>query len=261
MTDLIVNGKSIREFGNIYLSNIERPAMAKRRITKITLMGKDGSYEFEDGLEDTSIKFDLVFVGMDEETKRFNLREIVAYMQGKLELVFTDEPEIMYKAKLVSISGLQEMNIREICSLEFICEPYKFANFEENNITLNSDIKLMEKITLDTSTDSQFSISSDQNIIIDNIGSSIISPLIEISGSAASINVGGFTINNISTKVFIDTDRMICYTLSGSNKINKIKDTNGNFEVLKLNIGTNNISITGTGMNLTIRYRFRNKYL
>lgn len=265
MTDLIVNGKSIREFGNIYLANIERPAMPKRRVTEVTLMGRDGSYKFWDGYEDRSIKMDLVMVGINEELKRFILRELVEYMQGDLILQFTDEMDITYKATLVDMTDLKEMNVREVCSLEFVAES-KQASFEENNIILDSHVKLAEKIKLDTNLDTQFSITSNRQIEIENLGSKEIRPMIEISGSATSINLGGFTISNISSTVYIDTiyidvDKMICYTISGNQKVNKIKDTNGKFEVLRLNTGTNNISISGTNMNLNVKYKFRNQYL
>lgn len=260
MTDLIVNGKSIREFGDIYLANIERPAMPKKRVTEVTLMGRDGSYKFWDGYEDRSIKVDLVMLGINEELKRFILRELVEYMQGDLTLQFTDEMDIVYKATLVDVTDLKEMNVREICSLEFVAES-KQASFEENNINLDSHVKLAEKIKLDTNLDTQFSITINRQIEIENLGSKTISPLIEISGSATNISLGGFTINNISSTVYIDVDKMICYTMSGNQKVNKIKDTNGKFDVLRLSVGTNNISISGTTMNLNVKYKFRNQYI
>ncbi|MDO3374585.1 phage tail family protein [Bacillus paranthracis] len=135
-------------------------------------------------------------------------------------------------------------------------------------------VKSTDKITWGThipfTTRIQFSYKSGQSIYdihapqdldINNIGSLVVRPIVEIRGTAVgltlTINGESFSFGNLNNEtLFIDA---ATYTVMKNGK-NHLFNTVGNLEKLELFPGENTARIGGSNLNIKITFDFRGKY-
>ncbi|OFD61431.1 phage tail domain-containing protein [Bacillus mycoides] len=131
-----------------------------------------------------------------------------------------------------------------------------------DKITWGTRIPFTTKIPFSyRSGQSVYDVNVSQNLIVNNIGSLVVRPIVEIIGTATAltltINGESFSFGDLNNeKLLIDT---VTYTVVKNGK-NHLFSTVGNLEKLELFPGKNTARIGGTNMNVKIAFNFRGKY-
>jgi hypothetical protein len=142
-------------------------------------------------------------------------------------------------------------------------DPHAYSTSEStDDVVWGSDaVTFMSDILLGVG-DSNYVITSPQSIKIENFGSLIVRPIVEISGSAENL---AFTLNGerfllgsfTNSSLLIDAER---YSVVKDRK-NYLFQMQGNLEKLELKPGANTVGISGTNLNINISFKFRAKYI
>ncbi|MFA2831272.1 phage tail domain-containing protein [Bacillus paranthracis] len=139
--------------------------------------------------------------------------------------------------------------------------PRAYSVMKSNDkITWGSKIPFVTPITFGHKP-SQYNVTSPQKLGINNIGTLIVRPVIEIFGRAKSltvrINGALFTFGDLTNGiVMIDAEN---YTVlkNGQNYLYEMK---GNLEMIELNPGENEVEIGGADLAVQLTFDFRGKY-
>ncbi len=84
---------------NILIPDIRRPARTAVQKRKLTIPGRDGSWDFGPGEKrDFNIEVDFTITSPSSTQTRQKLRDLDAFLDGKKELFFTDDEEQGYQA-------------------------------------------------------------------------------------------------------------------------------------------------------------------
>ncbi|KXY80138.1 phage tail domain-containing protein [Bacillus cereus group sp. MYBK12-2] len=140
-------------------------------------------------------------------------------------------------------------------------DPRAYSVVNSNDkITWGSKIPFATPITFGHKP-SQYNVTSPQTLVINNIGTLVVRPVIEIFGRAKSltirINGALFTFGDLTNGiVVIDAER---YTVMKNGK-NYLYEMKGNIEVLKMNPGENKVEVGGTDVAVQLTFDFRGKY-
>lgn len=108
---------------------------------------------------------------------------------------------------------------------------------------------------------SQYNVVSSQTLNVDNNGSLVVRPIIEISGTVTelilNINSEVFNFGNLKNEtLLIDAQH---YTVK-KNSQNYLFKMTGNLEKIELFPGNNTVQIGGSSINLKVTFNFRGKY-
>jgi hypothetical protein len=108
---------------------------------------------------------------------------------------------------------------------------------------------------------SVYDITASQNLIVNNIGTIVVRPVVEIIGVAKAltltINGESFSFGDLNNeKLIIDA---VTYTVMKNGK-NHLFNTVGNLEKLELFPGNNIVKIGGGNLNIKLVFNFRGKY-
>ena len=199
---------------------------AKKDIEKIEIEGRDG------------------FLTMDKKSYRGTIKEvectifslddldfIASWLDGSGDVIFSNEPERVYKATIINQIPLNKIAwVFHTLLIQFECQPHKYS--------LSNDI-----ITLTT---------TPQTIL--NSGGAISKPIIKVFGTGdVDLSINGNIVNliNIVDYVTINSDLMDCY----KDTLLKNNEMSGEFPILETE--NNNISWTGTVTKVEITPNFR----
>jgi len=134
-----------RTYG-IVAKTITRPMLPSLRKRELIIPGRHGVLDFADNTyENRIIEVELVYIGTSFTELRTRARTIAAWLSGyngNKNLIFDDEPEKWYVAKLYSAVGLQNLFTVGQCTIQFECEPFAYADLEEYDVTYNYDTGL-----------------------------------------------------------------------------------------------------------------------
>ena len=100
----IFDNKHSGDMGVVFKST-DRTLLPAKRVTQYTIPGKSGTYDIEDGYENREIVCTVAFVG-----------------EGLL--VFDDEPEKAYSAKVVGGISIEQIAVTGTCEVRFLCKPF-----------------------------------------------------------------------------------------------------------------------------------------
>ena len=100
----IFDNKHSGDMGVVFKST-DRTLLPAKRVTQYTIPGKSGTYDIEDGYENREIVCTVAFVG-----------------EGLL--VFHDEPEKAYSAKVVGGISIEQIAVTGTCEVRFLCKPF-----------------------------------------------------------------------------------------------------------------------------------------
>lgn len=108
---------------------------------------------------------------------------------------------------------------------------------------------------------SQYDVTSPQTLVINNIGTLVVRPIIKITGTAQgltlTINGKGFSFGDLNNETLLIN--AATYTVKKNNQNYLFKMT-GNLERMELVPKNNNIQIDGSNLNLKVAFDFRGKY-
>lgn len=224
------------------VKTVSNPILPEKRISSEYIMGRDGSYKFEDGYKDKILVFDCTLIDKDLNNRRETIREIAKWLSNQGELVLDYENDKKYiVTQTVNNIELALLNKRDTFTVTFICKPQQYSKYFNNTYTWNNVID-----------GSSYSIY--------NHGTYKALPTIELVGTANSItlecNGNQFTYSNLNGSVTIDCENMVVYE---GDKVNRIQNFNGDF--LEFTEEQNVINATGDIIDVTINFKFDYAYI
>lgn len=163
MSNFVYKNRLSSEF-DLRVKSKQRPLLPDIRQNYVEVIGRDGSYDFSDNkLEDRIIEVSCAFIVNTVGELRYKIRELAAWLYGPEPtmtnsiisqdwqniggygwLVFDDEPDIQYRAKVANkIDFEQTVTLGEF-SIFFRCEPYGYSvetsQFSNDGINTNLNI-------------------------------------------------------------------------------------------------------------------------
>lgn len=218
-----------REFQGLVVKTVNNPLLAPKRIKRISVPGRDGSYVFEDGFENKQLEFKCIMAKGSIQERRLRLREIAAWLSGPGDLVLDHEPDKTYKiVRAISDVGLTLDKITDDFNIVFEAEPFQYGQLHT------------------------VSVDSPTSFVVTNNGNAPADTLITLSGSG-NVTVTGavlsFLLTGMTEALQLDSKRMLVYNGSFVNKLSK---HTGDF--MRLLPGANTITISGTVSNVTIEF-------
>ena len=209
------------------LPPITKPKM-KTNIIKID--GRDGDIIEDLGYESytKNIKIGL--------TRNYDINQIIKYFTGSGDLVLSNEPDKIYKSKIIEKIDYDKLLRFKTATIKFYTQPFKYKK-DETKVILN--------------------ITSETSVTVNNIGLEKSKPIIKLTGTGTvAISLNGATVFNYTfpdneTEVIIDSTEQEAY----SEGIYKNRFMSGEFPILEP--GENEISWTGSLTKIEIEPKSR----
>lgn len=211
-----VDSSTIKGLMICELPPITKPAM---RVKEEVVDGVDGSTFEELGYEAYDKQLQIAL------TREFDINEVIKYFTGEGNVVFSNEPDKFYKARIIEQIDYERLLRFRTANVKFRVQPFKYEYEESENISI---------------------VSSSSSYKITNKGNYFAKPIMTIRGS------GKITIklnNNVlftyafpddDTEVVIDAQKQDAYLGS----ILKNRYMTGDFP--RFEIGENTITWEGT---------------
>lgn len=251
----------IEEFGHVHPST---PDFTEQTLS---IPGRPGLLSL--GTQIGAKQFSLpvkVFVRDRYERQRIK-NKLVAFLfdeyrqPREFKLSFDYEQDKYYIAKIASQFTPEMLFQMDQFDLPIIAnDPTKHFLLEADEIKVGSHIPFLSRVR---PARHSFVITTNQSIKVIHDGTIAILPRITISGSATSVtltntrNNKSFTITNIvSSKPIVIYGENYLVTEGGNDSFSKLV---GDF--LELLPGDNNITISGSGLNLTISFKYRAQFM
>lgn len=222
-------GTHTNSFQGLVTKTINNPLIASKRVKRITIPGRDGSYVFEDGYENKKLEFKCIVTKGSIQERRLRMRQIASWLSGTGDLVLDYEKDKTYKVvRTVSDISVALDKIIDEFNLEFEVEPFQYG------------------------TKKTISVENPGTFVVHHTGNVAAQTLVSLTGTGDVLVTCGnqsFTLNGMTEKLNLDSKRMIVYTESKENCLFK---HSGDF--IKLMPGDNSITVTGAVTDITIQF-------
>lgn len=148
MIGFTFNNVHSADMGVVFKST-DRTLLPAKRITQYTIPGKSGTYDIADGYENREIACTVAFVGTGYayEGVRTRARAVAQWLSGEGLLIFDDEPEKAYSAKVIDGISIEQIAITGHCEVTFLCAP--FAESIGYNQKAVQSVSLPDTVTID----------------------------------------------------------------------------------------------------------------
>lgn len=219
MNNIIWKNKNSEEITGLIISELPPITKPKMRVQETEIDGVDGSIIEELGYEsyDKTLSIGL--------SRNFDIDEIIDYFNGEGQIVFSNEPDKYYNAKIIDQIDYERLLRFRTANVNFRVQPFKYS-YEDGVKTFN--------------------ITDETSINLYNNGTYKSKPIIKINGSGTiefkqeGVSIFSYTFPTDDAYVVIDSEKQDAYV---ENTL-KNRNMNGEFPILK--VGKNVISWTGT---------------
>ncbi len=129
MMEFSYKGKSSLKDFDIIAKTVSRPTLPVLRKSELIIPGRHGTYNFGNNTYgNRTVSILLQFVGKDIYDLRIQSRQIAAWLSSTkyLPLVFDDEPDKYYMAKIYDAVGLKEFTRAGEATVTFDCLPFAY---------------------------------------------------------------------------------------------------------------------------------------
>jgi predicted phage tail component-like protein len=228
----------------------------------LTIHGRPGAYDFgtQAGVRQISVPVTLIDTNL-----RDKVNDIAAWLRpigdNPQPLIFDDEPDKYYDARLVGGSALTELVTLGQTTLTFECaDPAKYSLFTNAGITWGNEvITFQADYLLGATGGGSRTFAATGTYEVAYSGNDPTRPTITVEGSASSfsMSVGG---QSFSLPAFTDAT----WTIDGADYSVKKNGTyslvsiTGDF--LTIEHGINAMEIDGEGLDVSVSIVFRDKY-
>ena len=254
---------------NIIAKSVNRPLLPVLRKRELTIPGKHGVYQFGDEtFEKRTIEIEMKYIGTSFEELRTRARSIAVWLNGfngSQQLIFDDEPDKYYSAKIYSEIGLSNLFKTGEARIILECDPFAYAL--ENTgyfhtwtagFTWTSSHTWGQEYT--------FTITANTTATITNVGTFTARPSFIITGSFGDLTMtfGTATLSYNETVTSSQTLTIDCenYTalLGTTNKLSVISGS-ASTDFFEFTTGSNTVIFSGTSANFTVTIDFAPRYL
>ncbi|MBW8382900.1 MAG: phage tail family protein [Youngiibacter sp.] len=199
---------------------------AEERGTYQEVAGRDG-YLFIDSRSYAPVDKEIVIT----TTSTSNIDSIKNWLTGEGDLTLSSEPDVFYKARVFGQINFERLvNLRQ-ASTKFRCQPFGYLYSGLTPVTMN------------------------QAGTLTNIGTAMSEPVIKVNGSGniiLTVNSKNIILSGVDGYVTLNSEIQECY----KDLVSKNSSMQGEFPIFE--VGTNNISWTGTVTSLEITPNWRN---
>lgn len=256
------------EYG-LYVRSDNRTITPSLRRKSILIPEKHGTIDFDNNTYDVrNITMHLSLVRKSMEDLRQQARDIAEWLTKDGLLIFDDEPDKAYRAKVYHNIDIEEIGAYGKSKVTFTCQPFAYMVVDTgDDLTWNeANFPWTTDIPWNMNENYKFTATSNRTFTFDNPGTKEInfkSPL----GSRSLIKINGFW-----TTLEIELNgNLLQYTAEGSgnlvidnvemevnlNGINKLSDLDGDIdEFLTIIPGNNLVKIRGTDLNVEVTLDF-----
>lgn len=275
MMGLTYNGyHSYNDFG-LYMRSEDRSLLPNRRKRQLVIPGKHGIYDFRNNTYDAriiSVKFAYVEAGLNQ--LRLKARAVAAWLSGEGQLIFDDEPDKCYHAKVYTSVKISDIAYTAEFSVQFECQPMsRYIVSTGEDVILDSYLPLDSEILLNPGDAFTFNVtSSPTEIILENWGTADINYKSQIGALSKIVITGSFTTFSITlngktlnyneavSSSTVEIDNINCKVKLGD--VNKLSAVSGDLaSFLEIVPGINTATITGTGLICTVLFDFIPLYI
>lgn len=264
---LILDGRKDSEFGLKALIEHENPLNAEVTHKTLKVPGRDGLYYF--GSERNEKPFVITFDIIDDSPtlRQYKLNDFVAFLHDKygeprpIKAIFDYEPDKYYMIMINGRVTPTMMNGLSQFVIPFVAyDPNKYSVAYSDEITWGSEeITFLSHYLLGhPGSDRVKTITAPTtlNVYTDGMANK---PVIEITGSATdlTLSANGYTINLatfVNTSWAINCENYTVIKDGISTFLTNLRD----FVLLP---GNNQVTVSGSGLNCTIRIKVRDKYI
>lgn len=228
---IILNNVSSRSIQGLLISELPPISKPKQRTRVETIDGRDGDIITPLGYSSYNKE---VKIGL---TYDFDIDDIIEYFTSEGKVIFSNEPDKYYNYAIYDQIDFERLIRFKTADIKFHVQPFKYSDIE-NEITVNLD---------PLKTSGSFTIRNNGNIYS--------RPNLTIRGSGdIFIYINDLQILKISLStdqtIVIDAETMNATSVSGVTLLNRL--VSGNYDNIKLNVGSNKISYRGTLSSIII---------
>ncbi|OJD66204.1 phage tail protein [Bacillus sp. N35-10-4] len=268
---LTIDGKPLKQLDLALLPGFQHPAAPPVRDYTVSIPGRPGAYYFGSDIDPLEFNLPLIIKPQEDRYKLATaIRKMVTafidpYGKPKeVKLIYDYEPDKYYLARYsgsMPIERYLRMGKFELPMIAY--DPHAYSVMKSTDkITWGTRIPYATQIAFSYKAgQSIYNVNSPQSLLINNIGSLVVRPVIEIIGKAIgltlTINGESFSFGDLNSEtLLIDAES---YTVIKQGK-NYLFNTTGNLEKLELFPGKNTAKIGGENLNIKITFNFRGKY-
>ena len=228
---IILNNVSSRSIQGLLISELPPISKPKQRTRVETIDGRDGDIITPLGYSSYNKE---VKIGL---TYDFDIDDIIEYFTSEGKVIFSNEPDKYYNYAIYDQIDFERLIRFKTADIKFHVQPFKYSDIE-NEITVNLD---------PLKTSGSFTIRNNGNIYS--------RPNLTIRGSGdIFIYINDLQILKISLStdqtIVIDAETMNATSVSGVTLLNRL--VSGNYDNIKLKVGSNKISYRGTLSSIII---------
>ena len=123
----------------VVFRSVDRTLLPAKRVTQYTIPGKSGTYDIADGYQNREISCEVSFIGEGYKYPgvRSRARAVAGWLSGEGLLVFDDEPEKAYSAKVIAGISIEQIAVTGKCPVTFLCGPFA-ESLDYNQQAVNS---------------------------------------------------------------------------------------------------------------------------
>lgn len=276
MMGFTYNGKHSYNDFKVIAKSVDRPILPALNKKELAIPGRHGTYDFgENNYSNRLISVLLQYRGESMSAMRLMSRSIAAWLSSLTyeRLIFDDEPDKYYLAKLYDTVGLESFVRVGVATVQFECQPFALYQVSSGeNLTWDGNLTWGMSLAWGNAESHTIDVVENTSIDIDYVGTQKVG-LGSPDGSKFDIIItGSFTTLSITLngKTINYTDAVSGQTVTINNvdatvklgSTNALANCTGDLtEFLKLVPGTNTASITGTGLYCSVLFDFRAQYL
>lgn len=266
MTEVWLGDKSFKDLNMVLLKGSQHPILPESVDRSLYIAGRNGLYDLGADLGAKAFELSCAFVNLQSAVSlQQSIRMLAKHItddRGKprtFELKFDTEPDKFYYARYSGNLPIERLVEYGEFTLPLVAyDPVAYQTELSTEITWDSMISMdNDSITYDDTF--SFTINENDQVQVNNAGIET-SPIISLLGSWDSLNISSngktFVYNNpFSGSLIIDNEKMIVKAGTAS----MLKNVSGDF--IELKNGMNTVSFSGTDIDVSVSFIFRNKYM
>ncbi|MGE4213770.1 MAG: distal tail protein Dit [Anaerotignaceae bacterium] len=255
------------DFNSYKLLEVSRPSSPNLIYQEFAVPNRDGSQYVNNRYEDMNVTVVVGVIGTATERQAKITSLLGGWMGITDRLIFDDRPTMFYKARIFEATTAEQDGLFTKLSITFRCsfalyELYGDSRDYTINQLANTTVESLDSLLINKSAWQDITARIVKTVV--NSGNYKALPTIEIVGTATlltiQINDTAFSIANVNGTVYVNCEKMICYTMTGSTKTSFLQNFTGSFPTI--NTGENTVIIDGTSLNLTeITVEYPNTYI
>lgn len=262
-----LDGVNLEDLGVRVSREYQHPAAPETRDYTMEIPGRHGAWDFGADLGPRRIELPCFVVKNTPADVQRTIRALMAHLfdaYGRpktMWLVFSTEPDKYYLARISG--GLPVERIYRVGRfvLPFVAyDPFAYSVATNDEVVWGSETITFEADYLMGHTGGQVqTVTSPQSYIVTVMGYTV-RPTILVNGTGSNVTISANG-KSFSLGSFVDANWIVDgenYTVTKGGK-NALSEFSGDF--LDLLPGENTVTISGSGLNLTVQIKFRDKYL